>query len=36
MNNEYFDILQKLFEEFKNSNKFLVKCNLFKIVIFEG
>lgn len=35
-NNEYFDILQKLFEDFKNSNKFLVKCNLFKIVIFQG
>ena len=35
-NNEYFDILQKLFEKFKNSNKFLIKCNLFKIVIFEG
>ena len=36
MNNEYFDILQKLFEKFKNSNKFLTKCNLFKIIIFEG
>lgn len=35
-NNEYFNILQKLFEKFKNSNKFLVKCNMFKIVIFEG
>lgn len=35
-NNEYFNIFQKLFEKFKNSNKFLDKCNLFKIVIFEG